>query len=71
MADLNELASRPIYYKTHYPFLPSVGPVVEYLNSNPDRVVVLIRNPFDAGFSEWIRYVLTQRCVQIKGDSNV
>ena len=41
----------PIYYKSHYPFMGNKG----YLNTHAEKIIVIIRNPMDAGFSEYIR----------------
>ena len=49
---------RPLYFKTHFPFIESQSQVGAELNSQPDRVVVVIRHPFDAGFSEYVRSVI-------------
>ena len=51
----NEKGEYPLYYKTHYPFLRNFGEADEYISTHPRRVVVVIRNPLDAGFSEYIR----------------
>ena len=45
----------PIYFKTHYPFLRIFGIVDGYLVTHPEKVIVVIRNPLDAAFSEYIR----------------
>ena len=49
---------RPLYFKTHFPYFITRGATEKELNNNPDRVVVLIRHPFDAGFSEFVRSVI-------------
>ena len=45
----------PLYYKTHYPFMRNFGEADGYLSTHPHKVVVVIRNPLDAAFSEYIR----------------
>ncbi|XP_067930302.1 WSCD family member AGAP003962-like isoform X2 [Watersipora subatra] len=55
LTSFNQLPYRPFYYKSHYPFIASVSRVDNFINMNPHRVVVLVRNPFDAAFSEFIR----------------
>ena len=50
-----EKGEYPLYYKTHYPFMRNFGEADEYLSTHPRRVVVVIRNPLDAAFSEYIR----------------
>ncbi|KAF6034967.1 hypothetical protein EB796_006729 [Bugula neritina] len=52
---LDELPHRALYYKTHWPFMRHFGPVDKYLSTHPVRVVLLLRNPYDAGFSEFVR----------------
>ena len=47
----------PLYYKSHYPFIKSHCAGDGYLHNNTERVVVVIRNPLDAAFSEFIRFV--------------
>ena len=57
---------RPLYFKTHFPFIESQSSVGAELNSQPDRVVVVIRHPFDAGFSEYVRSVISWLIFQPK-----
>ena len=47
----------PVFYKTHYPFLRIYGEADGYLVTHPQKVIVVIRNPLDAAFSEYIRLV--------------
>ncbi|XP_067930000.1 uncharacterized protein [Watersipora subatra] len=55
MTDIHEQQKLPFYYKTHFPFVPSVGKVDDYINKKAEKAVIVIRDPFDAAFSEWIR----------------
>ena len=41
----------PIYYKSHHPYMGSKG----YMNTHAEKVIVVIRNPMDSEFSEYIR----------------
>ena len=47
----------PLHYKSHYPFIKSYCAGDGYLHINTESVVVVIRNPLDAAFSEFIRFV--------------
>ncbi|XP_067947274.1 uncharacterized protein [Watersipora subatra] len=51
------------YYKTHYPYFGSKNPS---LVEHPDKTAVLIRNPFDAGISEFTRRNLKRELAKRK-----
>ncbi|KAF6034966.1 hypothetical protein EB796_006728 [Bugula neritina] len=68
---LAELPHRALYYKTHWPFMRHFGPVDKYLSTHPVRVVLLLRNPYDAGFSEFVRQAVSSKNAYSKKYLNV
>ncbi|XP_067951421.1 uncharacterized protein [Watersipora subatra] len=54
------------YLKTHFPYLNSTRGL--YDNMHPDVAVILIRNPFDAGASEFTRVHLQKISQKFKRD---
>ncbi|KAF6027339.1 hypothetical protein EB796_014345 [Bugula neritina] len=38
-----------------------MGVVGEYLDTHPQRVILLIRNPLDAGLSEYVRQIIAKK----------
>jgi len=55
LKSLKNVPENLLYYHTHYPYLKHMGAVGEYLDTHPQRVILLIRNPLDAGLSEYVR----------------
>ena len=49
--DVLQQGRLPLYYKSHFPFMTHAGSLARIA----EKAIVLIRNPMDAGFSEYIR----------------
>ncbi|KAF6036218.1 hypothetical protein EB796_005475 [Bugula neritina] len=61
LKSLKNVPENLLYYHTHYPYLKHMGAVGEYLDTHPQRVILLIRNPLDAGLSEYVRQIIAKK----------